>query len=293
MKKVYYNNGVHEKRFLPDEDIPEGWQKGRLKSCVTTKGYIWVNNGIESKFISPDTSIPEGYVLGRINAGFDTEEAKQNRKSKKYHYYNDGHKDYLISEYDDVPDNLIKGRCKMSDEQKIKLSKSHTGIKHTEETKLKISKHSNNNRQKAYDTIIKTYGSLDNFYSYIHQKGNDTKVINHTFNVSKPETQLYRYLCEIYGKQDVLRHYKCEKYPFYCDFYIKSKDLFIELNKHWTHGSKPYNKEDSDCEQQLLIWKEKAKTSQYYVNAINTWTVRDVNKLHTAQENNLNYIVIY
>lgn len=65
------------------------------------------------------------------------------------------------------------------------------------------------------------------------------------------------------------------------------------VNYKITYGNKPYNKEDFDCEQQLLTWKEKAKTSQYYVNAINTWTVRDVTKLHTAQENNLNYIVIY
>ena len=29
------------------------------------------------------------------------------------------------------------------------------------------------------------------------------------------------------------------RYPYYCDFYIPSEDLFIELNAHPSHGSKP------------------------------------------------------
>ena len=32
---------------------------------------------------------------------------------------------------------------------------------------------------------------------------------------------------------------KYDRYPFACDFYISSLDLFIECNYHWTHGGKP------------------------------------------------------
>ena len=41
------------------------------------------------------------------------------------------------------------------------------------------------------------------------------------------------------------------------------------------------------------VWQEKAKQSQFYENAIKTWTERDVEKQRVAKENNLNYKVIY
>ena len=87
------------------------------------------------------------------------------------------------------------------------------------------------------------------------------------------------------------RNYKnVTKYPFNCDFYIPELDLYIECNFHWTHGHKPFDKDDEYCKKQLFNWKFKAENSQFYKNAINTWTVRDVNKRKIAQENKLNYI---
>ena len=41
------------------------------------------------------------------------------------------------------------------------------------------------------------------------------------------------------------------------------------------------------------MWQEKAKTSQFYANAIKTWTERDVEKQRVAKENNLNCKIIY
>ena len=37
----------------------------------------------------------------------------------------------------------------------------------------------------------------------------------------------------------------------------------------------------------------KSKNSGYYQNAINTWTIRDVNKRNIAKQNNLNYLEIF
>jgi len=91
----------------------------------------------------------------------------------------------------------------------------------------------------------------------------------------------------------IYRQYKDERYPFYCDFYIKEDDLFIELNAHWSHGGRPYDPHDEDCVKKLLEWQEKAKTSKFYENAIQTWTVRDVQKRKCAEENHLNYKAIY
>lgn len=92
----------------------------------------------------------------------------------------------------------------------------------------------------------------------------------------------------------IYRNYKDrDRYPFYCDFYIVEDDLFIELNAHWTHGGKPFDENDEECIKQLQEWREKAKTSKFYENAIETWTVRDVKKLETAKKNRINYKTIY
>lgn len=120
-----------------------------------------------------------------------------------------------------------------------------------------------------------------------------TRKRNNTFNTSNPESTFYDFLLKQYSSKTIYRQYKDERYPYYCDFYIKEDDLFIECNYHWTHGGKPYDPNDKECQEKLKLWQEKAKTSQFYVNAINVWTVRDVEKQHCAKEAKLNYKVIY
>ena len=126
------------------------------------------------------------------------------------------------------------------------------------------------------------------------EKAQETKRIRNTLNTSEQENVFYSQLCEKYGQENVLRQYRDKvRYPFRCDFYIKSEDLFIELNAHWTHGGRPWNPDDPECQKQLAIWQEKAKVSKFYQEAILTWTVRDVKKAQTAKENNLNYKIVY
>ena len=55
----------------------------------------------------------------------------------------------------------------------------------------------------------------------------------------------------------------------------------------------PYIKGNEICENQLNEWIEKSKNSNYYKNAIYTWTDLDVRKLNTFKSNNLNYEIIY
>lgn len=110
---------------------------------------------------------------------------------------------------------------------------------------------------------------------------------------SKAEDAIYEELCCIYGKEDIIRQYKSEQYPFHCDFYIQSENLYIEYQGSWTHGSRPYIEGDTACVQQLQLWKEKAKNSEYYKDAIETWTYRDVIKRNAAHKYNLNYIELW
>lgn len=126
-----------------------------------------------------------------------------------------------------------------------------------------------------------------------NKKSFETKLRNHSFNTSSPEDKYYSYLCEKYGDEDVVRQYSEERYPFACDFYIKSLDLFIELNLTWTHGGKLFDSNNSSDLEKLAVWKEKAKTSKYYQQAIYTWTDLDIRKMDAAIENKLNYKVYY
>ena len=115
-----------------------------------------------------------------------------------------------------------------------------------------------------------------------------TKKKNHTFNTSKIEKELETKLGELFP--DLKTQYKSEKYPFACDFYIPSLDLYIEYNGSWTHGGCFYDKNNEENRNTLEKWKNASEHSRFYQNAVETWTKRDVLKLKTVIENNLNYI---
>ena len=114
----------------------------------------------------------------------------------------------------------------------------------------------------------------------------NTKKKNKTFNTSKPEKELGTKLKELYP--DLKTQYKSDVYPFACDFYIPSLDLYIEYNGIWTHGGHFFDETNQNDLATLKLWR--SKNTKYYNNAIMVWTIRDVQKLETAIKNNLNYI---
>lgn len=158
-------------------------------------------------------------------------------------------------------------------------------------------------QKKIHDTMFEKYGvysflESDVFKSNIKQylkKSWKTKHKNGTFNTSKPEQTMRLMLKRIFGEDDVLYQYNSDRYPFNCDFYIKSLDLYIELNASWTHGGHFFDENNPDDIIQLDEWKTRAreKGSRYYHSAIDTWTYRDLLKLQTALDNNLNYLVFW
>ena len=132
----------------------------------------------------------------------------------------------------------------------------------------------------------------DNKESILTKQFN-TKTKNNSWNSSAPEDAYYEYLVSIYGADDIVRQYRDSRYPFYCDFYIKSEDKFIEYQGTWTHGGRPYDPDDVECEYQLNAWRIKAETSPFYKTAIKVWTETDPLKMKTAKKNNLNIEFIY
>ena len=110
-------------------------------------------------------------------------------------------------------------------------------------------------------------------------------------NSSKSEKDIYEWLK--YKFTNIEHNYKSNVYPFKCDFFLKDFDLYIEFNGYWGHNNHSFNLYDENDLKILEKWKEKAKTSKKYKSAIEVWTNRDVKKLKIANNNKLNYLIIW
>lgn len=141
-------------------------------------------------------------------------------------------------------------------------------------------------KEKYKKTCLEKYG-VDNYRKCEEciNKIDATKKKNGTTNTSSYEENAYIWLKDIYGAGDIIRQYKDGRYvnpenghKYHCDFYIKSLDLFIELQMYWAHGPHPFNNESQEDIKYLNEVKEKAKVKSIYNRLINGWTYTDVIK---------------
>ena len=146
-------------------------------------------------------------------------------------------------------------------------------------------------KDKIKQTNLKRYGVEHNMQNKeVRNKVDITKHKNGTFNTSKPEQEIKRLLEEKFP--NVQYQYKSEKYPFNCDFYIPELDLYIEFQGIWTHGKHPFSESVEDLET-LDKWKTESITSEFYKNAIEVWTIKDVEKRKIALQNNINLLEFF
>lgn len=302
LTRKWINNGVNETQiwFKQDEEIkpPEGYVFGRLKTGKTAwnhgikmseetcnklkelhKNNRWFNNGEKEILVRDGKDIPEGFIPGRIFTP-----ASVNLSGELNPNY--GHK-WSDEQRMAASERARLNPTRWTDEQKLNQSNRLKG-------KNTWSKGRKRNPIATAKWIKAMQDKTPEEKLQMKLKEYKTKKINKSFSISRPEKLLYKKLVEDNPGKTILKQYlDKDRYPFYCDFYIVEDDLFIELNAHWTHGFRPYDSEDPWCQQQLREWQEKAKQSQYYVIAIDTWTRRDVEKLQCAKNNNLNYKVLY
>ena len=146
-------------------------------------------------------------------------------------------------------------------------------------------------REKIKQTNIQKYG-VDNPLKNkeIWKKSQDNRQIS---SKSKLENNFLNYLKLKYKPDDIITQYKSKEYPYYCDFYIKSINLYIEIQGHWTHNDHPFDINNLNDQLIMDIWRTKSLSDKYYKNALNTWTIKDVEKRNTAIQNNLNYLEIF
>ena len=146
-------------------------------------------------------------------------------------------------------------------------------------------------RKKIKQTNIQKYG-VDNPLKNkeIWKKSQDNRQIS---SKSKLENNFLNYLKLKYESDDIITQYKSKEYPYYCDFYIKSINLYIEIQGHWTHNDHPFDINNLNDQLIMNKWRTKSLSDKYYKNALNTWTIKDVEKRNTAIQNNLNYLEIF
>ena len=161
-------------------------------------------------------------------------------------------------------------------------------------------------KNKAKETLIEKYG-YDNYTKsdeskerykdkeYIEQikmkmkatnlKKYGVEYYNHKTNMIVSKDTIYELLSNRFP--DIIRQYRSSLYPYNCDFYIPSLDIYIEYQGNWTHGDSPFNSSNIEHQNKLKDWKDKAEYSSYYKNAIYVWTDLDVRKRETAKQNNI------
>ena len=320
MKKSYLwytNTETHENIKIATEDVvPDGFTRGRYLSkehrdnisrALTGKtltethknnikdglinksfnpntngGKICINNGITCKYIYEkefDIYESQGWIKGSTTKG--------------------------IKRTDEFKQKVSKAAKNMSEESKLKRVRSwqiNYNNKTDEQKRIIREKHSYSMNHRSEEQIAqwrKNLGFDDPEKTKNRvEKGINTKRKNHTFNVSIPENTVYQYLQTIFDVSDIFREYKDPRYPYYCDFYIKSRDLFIECNFHWTHGSHPFNENNKEDLKLLEIIRSKqyidenGKRNSFFTFE-DVWTNRDVIKLQTLKSNNLNYLFCY
>lgn len=150
--------------------------------------------------------------------------------------------------------------------------------------------------------MLKKYGYKNSVESPdIRLKIFEARRKNNTLTSSFLEDAMYSKLVDIFGKDDVDRNIIVDnRYPYAVDFYIKSRDLFIELNAyngHNDHWFNPDSKRDqqivrSYVENGLRVESETGRKSKYF-GWIRTWTDKDVKKRNSARDNKLNYLVFW
>lgn len=280
--KKKYNNGVIAKYFFPGEE-PEGWVLGSIEEKKRKNSMATINQWLDPNF---------------------REKQLTTRATDEYHEkMSQISKEVWEKDHDAICESISKAKIAQyqNDEARQMRSEVQKRLWENPEYREKQINYLKECHKDLYDlhpeyretmrrVITKAW---ENNKSEILAKQINTKKINGTYGKSLEEDAYYSYLLTIYDKDDIVRQYKDDRYPFWCDFYIKSEDKFIEYQGTWTHGGHPYNPDDIEDQKILESWKEKAKTSNYYAMAIDCWTVRDVLKRKTAQDNNLNIEFIY
>ena len=258
------------------------------KTCLNTK------EGLKIKFEKSNKTNLERYGAENPYASPIIKEKLRKTWLERYGAENP----YASEEIKNRIKNTLISKYGVDSPQKSEIIKEKTAQTNIKKYGNKMYLQSNEGIKKSKQIIKEKYG--DEIYSHtdnyknrikeIQEKRHNSLKAHNTYSTSNIEQQFKEYLEQNYPN-DFEYQYKSELYPFNCDFYIKSLNLYIEIQGNWTHGFHPFDDNNEDDIKRLN--EMKSKNTQYHKNAINTWTIRDVKKRNIAKQNNLNYLEIF
>ena len=248
----------------------------------------YINNGEVNKVIKYNETLPEGFVYGRLPSTDATRKIlsdahkgkrlSQDSINKMLNTFKDRYGVNSCSQLPGVGDKISDKLSSKEVQEKIKntciekygvesvLQDKQILQKKLDTTKERYGDYFFPNKEKEYETR-KQNGTLGNYETY-------------------PERYIKQMLIQRFGEDDIITQYMSKQYPFKSDFYIKSLDLYIEYHGFWTHGGKPFDKNNEEDLSKLNMWKERD-----YKNAIYTWTDLDVRK--NSYKDKVNLIIFY
>lgn len=271
----------------------------------------------------PERRLKEGKKTCCKNCQLKTPEARQRRKAALKKTYENPELRQKVSERTKEGLSKLEIKEKLSAIRKTqwedvnfreKICISIKRSLNTKETKQKLSKaakehwqsqdfrqkHSNSMklalsnievRQKLSKSVKE---SFEKHHNEIFQKKHNSMKVNGSYAKSSWEEQTYELLLTKFDKNDIERQYfDKERYPYNCDFYIKSLDLFIECHYGWHHNEHPFDLTNQSDLDELAFLQEKAQDSRNYKNKIYQWTDLDVRKAQIAKEHSLNWVAFY
>ena len=239
------------------------------ETCMSTFG---VDNAAKSEIIKNKRNQNCNIKYGVDNV-FQLDDVKEKRKQTILFKYGKEHP---------MQTQQCKDKYKKTSKQKFGTDfyiQSNEGKEHYKQTCLK-----------RYN--VDWFSKSENYkmkHDEIQSKINFSKKQHNTFHTSNIEQEIINYFQST--KINYIKDYHSTDYPFNCDFYLTDYKLYIEIQGTWTHGNHPFNENDPTDIYKLNVWK--SKNTKYYDNAVETWTIRDVNKRKTALKNNLNFIEIF
>ena len=148
----------------------------------------------------------------------------------------------------------------------------------------------NNETQKQ--TMIERYGVPYAMQSEeLKRKQHLSAKNNGHCSTSKFEEYAYEQLINKFGKDDIIRQYYSDVYPYNCDFYIQSLNIYIEIQGSQFHHFHPFNENNIDDINELNRLKQ--KNTPQYESMIKVWTIIDPLKRKIAKDSNLNFYEFY
>ena len=280
-KKVIERNSLKKYGITSPNKLENKKEKAK-QTCLKKYGYICSSKNLEVQQKAKQTCLKKyGYTSPLKSPVIKEKSIETNLR--KYGVKSSNSLDWKKEKIRES--NLRKyGVRNPSQFQLIKNKKIQTCLKHFGVTNYsKTEEYKKNYKEKI---------------NIIQKKINETKRKNNSFVTSIPENKIFNKLQDKY--EIVFRNYKSEKYPFNCDFYIPSLDLYIEYNGTWYHGGHPFDPNILEDSTRVELLNKKAKELNYknelkksYLYAIEVWTVRDPLKRETACKNGLNYLEFF